>query len=429
MPARRRFLGDEGGTGYEDVVSRLPLPAAPATPMAGTDVGPSPTAGRDFFEMMATRGPERDERGGLPPPTGTPPPSPPPSAGPIDLAPGAAPPSGAAPPPGEYTKRPTLLPDTAGGPATSGPVDQYLLSLIQSGVDPQEAARRANQAYGLTFGSEAVYYPASVHGTPTIGLPGSYLSFDNGAWHIVPRAGERGGGSFPAGRTLGGFQPFNVTLGTDPLSQTINRGLSSLVEGHGMTPEQRSVYATLADLIRRSGGLPSDDPLVRAQTESAREAQARTFRTQLEEARGELAGRGLLGLPGAPQGEEGGAISRITERTAPIFSGAVRDIHAQAIQRQNDRLTGALSTITGLTRDAASNMLNALGQGTQRQLGLADIALRTLDQNRQWNQFLADFGLRRDQILYSIQQGRADSLIPLLALFQQFFQTAGQGAI
>jgi hypothetical protein len=75
----------------------------------------------------------------------------------------------------------------------------YTLSLVKSGISPQQAAQQTNQKFGLTTGSEAVYYPDS----NTIGLPNAYLAGPTNKpdspkeWGIVPRSG--GGGQATGG--------------------------------------------------------------------------------------------------------------------------------------------------------------------------------------------------------------------------------------
>lgn len=313
----------------------------------------------------------------------------------------------------------------------SGPdTIQWILS---HGYAPQQAIDYVH-ANNLP-GGEAAYYPAN----NTIGMTGGYLLKDaDGTWHWHVRTPEN-----PAAPTTPGTPaPFNpgslspsdfppitpmTGVGQDPFSQLITGGLGTLINDNGMTPEQQSLFATLSDIIGRSGKLPADDAIVQQQLESARESESHANTSMLNDARAELANRGLVGEPGVPQGEEGGAISRITQAIAPTYAGAVRDINTASIQRQNDRLTNSLSTMLGLTSTAASNLLGALGQGTDRQLGLARIALDTLSQNIQWNEFLANYGLTRDQVLYQIQAGNANALLPLLTLFTQLTSIGAAG--
>jgi hypothetical protein len=47
----------------------------------------------------------------------------------------------------------------------------------------------------------------------------------------------------------------------------------------------------------------------------------------------------------------------------------------------------------------------------RRQQVLGDIALRSLDQNRLWNQFLAQYGLDRDKVQWDMQHGNTDQYL------------------
>lgn len=71
-----------------------------------------------------------------------------------------------------------------------------LKAMIDSGMDPQQAAQKFNQQFGRTTGNEAQFYGADVHGTPTIGLPDAYLSLEPNGWSITQRGG--GGAAAPA---------------------------------------------------------------------------------------------------------------------------------------------------------------------------------------------------------------------------------------
>jgi hypothetical protein len=259
---------------------------------------------------------------------------------------------------------------------------------------------------GAPAGGGSDTNPAAAPGSVPTDPSGNPVNFGNGA----------------------GVDLFNE-IGQDPFSQTIEGGLSNLINNEGMTSQQQSVFETLKDIIGRSGRDPSLDPIVQQQLEHARENEASANTSMLNDAQAELANRGLIGQPGQPQGEEGGAISRIAQTIAPQYATAVRDVNTAAIQAQNDRLTSALTNITGLTGSAASNLLNALGQGTQRQIGLANIALQELSLNEDWNKFLANYGLTRDQVLYQIQQGNSNALLPLLTLFEQATAAGAAGHV
>lgn len=70
--------------------------------------------------------------------------------------------------------------------------DQSILSLLQGGMDPQEAVSQFNQKNGRSTGNEAVYYNDS-RGI-TIGLPGGYAALTPNGWTWTNRVPETGGG-------------------------------------------------------------------------------------------------------------------------------------------------------------------------------------------------------------------------------------------
>ena len=94
-----------------------------------------------------------------------------------------------------------------------------------------------------------------------------------------------------------------------------------------------------------------------------------------------------------------------------------------------DRLLGALSLATGLSEVEARTMLDSIGTATDRQAVLSDIALRSLDQNIAFNQFLAEFSLNRAVTLETLQSGRIDDVQQLLAQFQAFLDVARTGQV
>ena len=172
-----------------------------------------------------------------------------------------------------------------------------------------------------------------------------------------------------------------------------------------------------------------DDAQVARRFESARELLDKGRRTMINDMRGDLGARNLLSEPGIPQGAEIGGIERITERIAPEFSRALRDIYTDEAARADTRLMSSLQLATGFSTDQARNLLAGIGEGTARQTALADIALRSLAQNQAWSQFLAQFGLERDKVMYDIQNGQIEDLLPILQAFIQLGGMANQGYI
>jgi pyoverdine/dityrosine biosynthesis protein Dit1 len=107
----------------------------------------------------------------------------------------------------------------------------------------------------------------------------------------------------------------------------------------------------------------------------------------------------------------------------------LRDIQINRAQANDQRLSEALTLATGMAQDQADTMIAALGEGTNRQKALSDIALGVLDRNMIWNQFLANYGLDRDRLLNEIQQGNIDQLLPIFQLFMQFASLSRGGTI
>lgn len=216
-------------------------------------------------------------------------------------------------------------------------------------------------------------------------------------------------------------------VGQDPFSQLITSVLTGLMERGGNSPFGADLQSTLQGMIGRGGEL--DEGVLNRRLESARESENQGFRAQLNDARAALASRGLLSEPGQPSGAETGSVRRISEGLAPEYARTIRDIHSDEAERSDSRLLQSLSLATGLAQDQASNLLAAAGAGTQRQAVLADIALRSLDQNMQWNQFLATYGLSRDKLLYDIRAGNQDSVMPILAMFLQLLNASRGGYV
>lgn len=338
----------------------------------------------------------------------TPPPPPPPPPAPVDTSSAVVntTPGWVAPPPGPNASapRPSVNP-TVVYTDTSG-----------NGYDPPALA--AAWASNPAFRND----PINARVPDILAAYG----FGSGSTAAAAPAAPAGGSSAPGGT----FSPsVGFALPDTGLGNTVDTGLTSLINNNGMTPEQTSLLAQVNGIIGAGGALPSDQTLEQQQLETARENEASAFGGQLSDARDELANRGLVGEPGAPQGSEGEAIQNITRTTAPAYAQAVRDVSTSQIQTQNARLTSAIATATGLTNDAAGNLVASLGTGSQRQVALAGIALDSLSQNMQWNEFLANYGLSRDQLLNSIQSGNIGALTTLLSLFQQTAGVAAGGHI
>lgn len=217
---------------------------------------------------------------------------------------------------------------------------------------------------------------------------------------LFGQLGLQYGGPGGPGQTKGPLEQ----VGQDPLSHLITGALVDFIGRGGSTAFGEEVQKALLE------GINGANPNAMRRFESARELMAKGRRTMMNDARGELAHRGLLSEPGIPQGAEIGAVKRIEEAIAPEFARALRDIYTEETSK-------SLQLATGFAADQARTFLAGLGEGTQRQTALASIALQSLSQNMAWNQFLAEFGLKRDALLAQLQNGRVDDVMQLLNTF------------
>jgi len=95
----------------------------------------------------------------------------------------------------------------------------------------------------------------------------------------------------------------------------------------------------------------------------------------------------------------------------------------------DERLNTSLALATGLSELEARTMMESLGTATDRQEVLADIAIRSLDQNMEWNKFLAEFSLERAVTLETLESGRLNDIQKILTLFGQFLDVARTGQV
>jgi hypothetical protein len=248
-------------------------------------------------------------------------------------------------------------------------------------------------------------------GAASIGSTGSYLQPG-----LAPPGGQ------------GVFSGPLQQVGQDPFSQLITSGLGGLISSGGQTPFSAQVGERLLQILGDGddGGL---DAQAMRRFESARELEGKARRTMLNESRAELADRGLLGEPGMPAGTEANVIRRINEQLAPEFARSLRDIYSDLDAQSNQRTVAALSAATGLATAQANTLLQSLGAGTDRQQALATIALKTLEQDAQWNQFLAEFGLKRDQVIAALENQDYAMIKSLIDAFQTFASLSKGGYV
>lgn len=156
---------------------------------------------------------------------------------------------------------------------------------------------------------------------------------------------------------------------------------SGLQQTGGAEP-MSSGTSTQPQGIQRASNLATSLEAARMPYEIAR-------RTQMNNAKATLADRGMLSEPGHQQGGDVTALQNIETGLAPAYTGAI-----------NDRL----------------QQLDALGLGE-------------LEQNRLWQQFLSDYGLNRDKVMYDMQHGNMDQYLQALQLWLQAAQTSANGYI
>ncbi len=241
-----------------------------------------------------------------------------------------------------------------------------------------------------------------------------------------------GGGSAYGGLGSPGVYGSNGSpvqqVGQDPFSQLITGSIADLLERGGQSEDGADLMATLREIIAAGGQLPGNGAGGK-RFESARELMAKGERTAMNDARAMLADRGLLSEPGNASGAEMSTIGRVQSRNAEEFARALRDIGIEEDDASNTRLTNALALAAGIDAQRASTLINAIGQGTDRQQMLSEVALASLGQNMAWNQFLAEYGLDRDKAMYAIQNGQIDQIMPYLALFMQLAQGTQRGYV
>ena len=73
-----------------------------------------------------------------------------------------------------------------------------------------------------------------------------------------------------------------------------------------------------------------------------------------------------------------------------------------------------MSGARDLTVSQSRTLVDTIRAGTESQQMMGDMALRSLDQNMEWNKFLAEHGLKRHEVLEAIEQNRFDAILPIL---------------
>lgn len=274
--------------------------------------------------------------------------------------------------------------------------------------------------------------------------------------------------SVPQMQTIG-----NVQVGDDPMSEMVNANIASLLATGGVAPTPLAgqtegalstilgqggeggtaeslfggqIQSELQDLLANAGALEADPQRQAMQLEQARVPIDALRQAQMAEGQRALASRNLLG-----QGPEIDFMERLEGRLAPAYAAAGQQIAlneqenadqrymaavaqggnmaAAQAQRREERLIPALSLATGMSEMESQNLLATVGTWTERQEMLSQIALQNLDRNMDWSQFLAEFGLERDQVIEMMQQGRVDLVINALNNNMTAVQSIAQGFV
>jgi hypothetical protein len=281
------------------------------------------------------------------------------------------------------------------GPGNQGADYQYPSSVTQAGLQPVLDYLDAHRTSG----------PG---GNPPPTTPPN---------HPIPTGfGGPGNGGVYGDRNL-------QQVGQDPFSSILTNGLAGLIlsGGSGFNGYGDVIRNVLADTAQNGGRFNTNTEALNL--EQARGVTDRARRAEMAGIRGDLANRGLVSEPGHPQGLEMDAADRLEERViAPMMSDAVQKYLINEGNNASDRFNTALQTGASLSSSDNNTLLNTLNAGTNRQTALSDIAIRSLEQNRLFNQFLAQYGLDVDRFLNEVSSGQNTQL---MALLQQFINLTG----
>ena len=210
------------------------------------------------------------------------------------------------------------------------------------------------------------------------------------------------------------------------MNEDIDASLLSVMRGTDASTQQTD--AAIQQLLSSVGQGRNEDRLTKRRLQATETSQL-AQQGLMEQVRAQLADRGTIGLPGAPQGPETAGARRVAERVAVPFSQALRDIDIRESELTDEREINALQLATGWSSAQATRVLQAAAAGTDRQRILSDIALGTLDRNMAWNQFLAQFGLEREKFMQDVRMGNMANLSGILSQFQQFLSQLRGGYI
>lgn len=263
---------------------------------------------------------------------------------------------------------------TGGGGMTPAPTSQYLQSLIQSGMSPQDAVAAFNQRTGRTTGNEAVYYNDSRG--QTIGLPEGYLTAADNWGSLTAHGNESGGGGGDNSALL------------DYLKQ---QAAATAAQKAADQQKADALYATLDARAKQGLSIDPNDPIIKGQTDA--------FRAQTDRA-----GRNYL----ADLAESSGPLANLSgqQRITAEHAGQAQATYqagllANELSARRGEIADALHSQGAMLSDAQRNDLQAqLGNydALIKQQGLAQNASQfNASQAQQLQEYLRSLGLQQDQ--------------------------------
>jgi len=221
----------------------------------------------------------------------------------------------------------------------------------------------------------------------------------------------------------GDFPVFEVP--GENLSPAIDDTLLDMMEGW----DPLGLEGYYADLLERTAGGGVNSERLFNRQEAARENLTSGLEAALGDLRGVLADRGLVSLPGAEEGSELMSTERAFLPLQRAYLEQLRESEFDESVRADEAEMSALERATGWQRDVIEQRLAGARSAQDRQRIMSEIALGVLDRNMEWNQFLAEFGLRREEVAAAIQQGRMDAIAPLMQMMLALLQQSRGGYI
>lgn len=240
------------------------------------------------------------------------------------------------------------------GGSGSGDPGAFLLQLLQSGMDREQAIAQTSQKFGLQQGQDG--YPLYYANNNTIGLKGSYLANVNGQWNQVQR-GPEGGSGAPA-------------AAGSPANDTYSKFLEQLMNDRNASAAQRDqVRQMIMDRLKLAGQPVNENdigisqPLSAARDEVQRSQQ--TERTALAERLYAQGGGGL----------QSGALTQQIQQSAERNAGGLSQLRAGLITSQIQQKQQEMQSLL--------QMALASGDTQSAQLLQAQIAALSAQVNRE----------------------------------------------